>query len=193
MFMRPFVSNAAPRQNYRDIADAFDRMGQFYPGYGYARTGDVAVPPAGTMMSLDPAVQQQLAMAGCGTLTCCPPAAETVGRIKFLGLPRICVPGCDHETVDLSPCGTTTLIGFYIPPKIADCLLITRFRVGCWDLLASCDPISASVFSCCEMDENVFGSKTVSAGVNICIDFENTCKADIPLEGTLKILSCEEC
>ena len=210
MFMRP-NPHAAPR-NYRDIADAFDRMGNFVPGmspgfanplYGAAALQGL-VPAAGPSfgalgfpsvnpMGLDPAAAYAAYLqAGC-TLPCCPPPMETVGRVTLVGFPRVCIPGCDCETIETSVCGPFTLTNLFIPAKIASCLSITRFRIGCWDLLVNCDPVPAELFSCCELDENMFGARPVDANSPICLTVENECKDNIPFEGAIKGVLCEPC
>lgn len=205
MFMSPHASHA-PRKTYRDIADRFDRMGNVLPGltpgwpnvpYGlaaaYAQHPGFAGPmmPPGTGGIGDPAYAAFLA-GGCA-VPCCPPPAETVGRVTLVGFPRICIGGCDCETVETSVCGPFTLTNLFIPAKIASCLSITRFRIGCWDLLVNCDPVPAELFSCCELDENMFGARPVDANSPICITVENECEDDIQFAGAVKGVLCEPC
>lgn len=211
MFMRQPVPQHAPRQTYRDIADAFDRMGNFNPGLfmGNPAMGNPVV--AAAMMQgltrndlpsapagIDAATWAQMVQCvpppplACN-IGCCPPPAEVVSRVTLVGFPKICIPGCDCETVETSVCGPFTLTNLFIPAKIASCLSITRFRIGCWDLLVNCDPVPAELFSCCDLDDNMFAARPVDANSPICLTVENDCKADIPFEGAIKGLLCEPC
>ena len=206
------VPQHAPRQTYRDIADAFDRMGNFNPAF-FGAPGVVnpvqlqgllaslqnqsqipSMPPNG----IDP--QTWAAMTQCVppaplacNIGCCPPPAEVISRVTLVGFPKVCIPGCDCETVETSVCGPFTLTNLFIPAKIASCLSITRFRIGCWDLLVNCDPVPAELFSCCDLDDNMFAARPVDANSPICLTVDNDCKADIPFEGAMKGLLCEPC
>ena len=191
MFMRNF--SHAPRQNYRDIADQFDRMGNMaFANPAFA--GFAGNPAAAAAMmqatGMDPATAAALA---CGAGPCCPVPEPTVGRVTLVGFPKVCIPGCDCETVETSVCGPFTLTNLFIPEKIASCLSITRFRIGCWDLLVNCDPVPAELFSCCELDDNMFGARPVDANSPICLTVENECKADIPFTGAIKGVLCDAC
>ena len=194
MFMRNLMPTShVPRKSYRDIADGFDRMGNFpVPGLAYG-AGFGGFPAPGLAVNPgDPAAYAAYLASGCA-LPCCPTPVETVGRVTLVGFPRVCIPGCECETVETSVCGPFTLTNLFIPAKIASCLSITRFRIGCWDLLVNCDPVPAELFSCCELDENMFGARPVDANSPICITVENECEEDIKFEGAIKGVLCEPC
>ena len=187
------------RQNYNDISDAYDRMGNF--GFGGGGGPASLVGPnlllntqVLTSLGLNE-MQINAILSSCGTSMCCPqPAESTVGRLALVGLPAQCIPACAcGEVVETTVCGPFTLTNLYIPPKIACCLALTRFRIGCWDLLVNCDPIPAELFACCELDENQFGARPVEANSPICLTFDNKCKADIEFEGALKGVICDVC
>ena len=187
---RNLMPSHAPRKTYRDIADGFDRMGMVVPGLtpGYPNFLAAGLPGGGPM---DPAYAQFLAQ-GCA-VPCCPPPVETVGRVTLVGFPRVCIEACGCETIETSVCGPFTLTNLFIPSKIACSLAITRFRVGCWDMLVNCDPVPAELFSCCELDENMFGARPVDANSPICITVENDDDDSVRFEGAVKGVLCEPC
>ena len=190
----PFAQPAR-NKNYRDIPGAFDRMGQqmpFAPGGfapGFAGPG---FPPG--FPGLVPTVTaNEFGINACGAAACCPVPPATRSYERPLGLPRVCIPGCDSETIDTNVCGQFTLTGLYIAPKAAHFLSIKRFRVGCNDILAGCDPIPAELFSCCEVDDNLITAPTVEANSPICIEVENESDREVRFRGALKGLLCTSC
>lgn len=181
---------------YRDIADSAPRTGNCGPSFmpQMAQAGQQFGPLAG-----NPAALQALAAAGIDTTpfcgyNCCPVPEPTTGAPKLVGLPDVCIPGNECGVViETSVCAPFTVLGLFIPDTIARCLSLTRFRVGCSDLLINCDPIPAELFSCCEIDENMLGGTTVAANSPICLTFDNKCKAEIEFEGAIKGIACMAC
>lgn len=178
------------RKSYRDIPGQYDRMGQqvafapqFAQGFGFPQgfNGGMVAGDAGAVLG------------PCGAAACCPVPTATRSYLRPLGLPRVCIDGCDSETIETSVCGPFTLTGLYIAPKVAHYLSITRFRVGCNDILAGCDPIPAELFSCCEVDENLITAPTVDANSPICLDVENESRNEIEFKGALMGLLCTSC
>ena len=181
---------------YRDIADNAPRTGLgappgYYPGAAFAQQarwqqatgeGDMTAPPG-----WDP--------TNCNFQYCCPtPPVGQSGSIRLVGLPDDCIEACEcGHVIETEVCAPLSVIGLFVPETIARCLSMTRFRVGCSDLLLNCDPVCVELFSCCEIDENLLGGVTVAAGTPICLTFDNKCKADIEFCGTLKVLACVPC
>ena len=179
------------RKNYRDIPGQYDRMGQVLP---FAQPGFA---PAG-FPGFPGLVRQGITNDGvvldaCGTAACCPVPTPTRAYERVVGLPRVCIDGCDCETIETAVCGPFTLTGLYIAPKVAHFLSITRLQVGCNNILVNCDPIPAELFSCCEVDENVITAPTVEANSPICIEVENESTKEIEFKGALKGLLCTNC
>ena len=193
-------------QGYSDIADNAPRTGYAQPGYapqGYApqgygpQTGRMWGPGQGFqgLQYMDGTVPVDAGAMGwpCAT-ECCPVPPPTTGAPKLVGLPDVEIPACScGVVVETSVCAPFTVLGLFIPDTIARCLSLTRFRVGCSDLLINCDPIPAELFSCCEIDENMLGGTTVAANSPICLTFDNKCKADIEFEGAIKGIACMAC
>ena len=202
------VMNPWGRRDLRDIADSHPRTGNY--GYGapaynpamaaYAAMqgggGGMVAPPGaatGQWGGMSPADYAQYVANGC-QVPCCPVAEPQYQRIGLVGLPEVCIPECECGVlIETTVCGQFTPLGLYIPPKIAHCLSITRFRVGCTDLLLGCDPVPAELFSCCEMDDNIIGGPSSAANTQVCITVDNKCKADIEFGGALKVAACLPC
>ena len=134
-----------------------------------------------------------LALGACGATACCPVAQPTRAYERVVGLPRVCIDGCECETIETSVCGPFTMTGLYISPKVAHFLSITRLQVGCNNILVNCDPIPAELFSCCEIDENIITAPTVEANSPICIEVDNESKHELEFKGALKGLLCVSC
>ena len=181
----------APRRTFRDIPDQYDRMGQvMIPTADPTRAWQVPVADP-NMPVIFPG--NGFALNACGATACCPVEQPTRAYERVVGLPRICIPGCDCETVETSVCGPFTLTGIYIAPKVAHFLSITRLQVGCNNLLVNCDPIPAELFSCCEIDENVITAPTVDANSPICLELDNESNKELEFKGALKGLLCVAC
>ena len=187
MFAPPVV-----RKNYRDIPGQYDRMGQmaaFAPS-GFAPGG---FPGFQGVVPLGVPGDGPLSLGACGAAACCPVAPATRAYERIVGLPRVCIAGCDCETVETAVCGPFTLTGLYIAPKVAHFLSITRLQVGCHNILVNCDPIPAELFSCCEVDENLITAPTVDANSPICIEVDNERTHEIEFKGAVKGLLCVSC
>ena len=194
MFNRTAFPQVAPRRTYRDIPEQYDRMGQVFPG-GAAAFGSPFAQPF--MQGVGPMVTQgepPLAPAFCGALECCPVKPPNAAYERIVGLPRICIDGCDCEVIETAVCGPFTLMGLYIAPKVAHFLSITRLQVGCHNLLVNCDPIPAEIFSCCEiLGETTITAPTVDPNSPICIEVENESQKEIEFKGAMYGLLCLSC
>ena len=210
------VMNPWGRSQIRDIADAYPRTGNF-PGWPSANpmlaanpllggamfaTGDASL-PAGvdptTFQSLPVHVQQAILSCmppqplNCN-VGCCPIPQPRFSRPAIIGLPNICIPACECGVViETQVCGPFTPCTLYVPPKIAHCLALTRFRLGCTDLLYSCDPVPMEFFSCCDQEMCYFGGAPADANAPICLTVDNKCKADVDFEGLLTGVICTAC
>ena len=184
------------RKNYRDIPGQYDRMGQVTPfaPAGFAPAG-FAPGFAGGMVpaGFSAGNENPFGLNACGATACCPVPQPTRAYERVVGLPRVCIGGCDSESIDTSVCGPFTMTGLYIAPKVAHFLSITRLQVGCNNILVNCDPIPAELFSCCEVDENIITAPTVDANSPICLEVENESQREIAFRGAIKGLLCVSC
>ena len=185
-------------KNYRDIIAGYSRVGRtgavvargfrgLLPGRTVLRTvnGDMATTEEEWLES---------GAADCVQAECCPLPPGRVARIAFAGFEPKCVKGCTTEVVEATVDAQSEIIGLYIDPSIASAFSILDFRIGRWPALANCHPISASLFSCCDMDENMFSSIQLAANARICLTVKNKRKnQDIEFEATLKVIICEPC
>ena len=192
-------SRMSQRQNYRAVAARHDRVGNYGYGYGYPSVGQATDqggagmmqgPPAGSMSEY-----QAWLEAGCPAPGCCETPKGKVSRPAIVGMPNECIDPCETETIETSVCADFTLTGLFVPSKIASCLALKRFKLGCWDLLVSCDEVSMEIFSCCELliGNPFFAARTVTANAPICMDVVNKCKAQIEFEATLVGTICDVC
>ena len=183
----PFAQPAT-RKNYRDIPGQYDRMGQMnaFAPPGFAPPG---CPGFQGLVASDVAG----GLGPCGATACCPVPTPTRAYERVVGLPRVCIDGCDSASIDTSVCGPFTMTGLYIAPKVAHFLSITRLQVGCNNILVNCDPIPAELFSCCEVDENIITAPTVDANSPICLEVENESQREIEFKGAIKGLLCVSC
>src|SRR5262249_40624551 len=120
-FPAPQFAQFAPpaRKNYRDIPNQFDRMGQLVqpvavPAGGFM-PGAFAQGLAGPLQPVGLQVEG-VAMANGGV---CNVPAQNNAYERVVGLPRICIGGCESETAKTSVCGPFTLTGMYIAPHVA--------------------------------------------------------------------------
>ena len=189
-----FQTQMAPRRNYRDIPAQYDRMGQ-------QAMNPLLVPQnfggwGGALQSVgvDPLTGLPIP-AACGAFGCCVPDLPTKSYPRIVGLPRICIPGCDCETVETSVCGPFTMTWLYVAPKAAHFLSITRLQVGCNNLLVNCDPIPAELFSCCDNtgESNAIVAPPVDSNSPICIEFENEAQKEVELKAAIGGLLCSSC
>ena len=182
------------RKNYRDIPGQFDRMGQ-QMGNPFAPAAPPGFPGGfpGFQGMVPGVPTNEFGLNACGATACCPVAQPTRAYERIVGLPRVCIDGCDSETIETSVCGPFTMTGLYIAPKVAHFLSITRLQVGCNNILVNCDPIPAELFSCCEVDENLITAPTVEANSPICLEVENESQREIEFKGAVKGLLCVSC
>lgn len=194
--------NQSTRQTYRDISDAHQRakvgnnvaVRSGNPFFGLAGAPGL-VPDANVLASLGLTAEQIAALTqlSCNT-GCCPVPADNVGQITLVGLPNECIDPCEcGHVIETTVCAPLTFMGLFVPSKIANCLSLTRLRVGCQDILINCEPIPMELFSCCEIDDNLFGGRTVAANSMICLTVDNKCKAELEFEGAVKASVCLPC
>ena len=185
-----FPQFAAPRRTYRDIPDRMTHTGQLGFGAMPGTLQGLGAFPGAMALAGQPGL---LEAAACGALPCCPIDPPTQAYERVVGLPRICIPGCDCETAETTVCGPFTLTGLYVAPKVAHFLSITRIQIGCNNLMVNCDPIPAELFSCCEIDDNVITAPTIEANSPLCFEFENESNKELELKAAVKGLLCSRC
>lgn len=187
------------RINYRDIIRKASRVGNVgalgmpgvLGGYPGLATNQLAMMAGAAQLS--PEAWNAYLAAGCN-VPCCPVPEPTVARVVFGGFKAKCVKGCSSETLVAHVQAPSQLVGIFFDPSIASSLLISDLRIGRWPALANCEPISAAVFACCDMDDNMFSSINVPANTEICMTVKNRRKNEINLEGvTFKAIICESC
>ena len=186
------------RQTYRDIADAYQRakVGNIGAGLlGNAGAFQGLVPNPATLAALGLSAEQIAALTTLScNVGCCPPPEDNVGQITLVGLPPDCLEPCEcGHVIATTVCAPLTFMGLFVPSNIASCLSLTRLRVGCQDILINCDPIPMELFACCEIDDNLFGGRTVAANSEICLTVDNKCKAEIEFGGAVKASVCLPC
>ena len=185
------------RQDYRDIAEASQRarVGNFGMGVGSA-LGTPGFAPNTDVLRRAGLSEEQIAiiMSLSCDVGCCPVDEPTKGQITLVGLPEDCIDPCEcGHPIATTVCAPLTFMGLFVPSSIASCLTLTRLRVGCTDILINCHPIPMELFACCEIDDNLFGGRTVAANSEVCLEVNNKCKAEIEFSGAVKASVCLSC
>ena len=154
--------------HYRDIADARPRVGNDFSTGMCPTTGP------------------------CPTLT--PNGGEC--QIRPVGLDRKCVSPCKSQKIDTKICSQFMVVLFWVNPRVACSLDITKFKIGCDDLMTNCDAISAEFFACCDHNENMFTSCWTAANSEVCITFESKEEEDgedVVIDAALLVATCRAC
>lgn len=185
------------RQEYRDIAEASQRarVGNLGMGLGSA-FGTPGFAPNVDVLRRAGLSEEQIGiiMSLACNPGCCEPPENSVGQITLAGLPEDCLDPCEcGHPIETTICAPATFMGLFVPSSIASCLTLTRLRVGCTDILINCHPIPMELFQCCEIDDNIFGGRTVAANSTVCLEVNNKCKAEIEFSGAVKLSVCLPC